>query len=349
MISMKSVGFTILFFLLVKDTRGQQDTASKEKGVSIAGIPILNYNGSYGVVVGLNTMAFFNINKKDTISPPSQLGLGGGFSENKSWYASLFGQFYFKEDKWRITTALGFGKINFQYFESFNESDEGDFVDYNSVNRFAMFRVLRKIKGPFYVGPILKFQHSKTDFEAYPDSTQEIDADGIGGSLLFDTRDYIYHPSHGWFATASFLANPAWMGSDSVFNLLRFFANYYFRINSNSILASRLSLFTGLGDVPFSAQRAVGGKDIRGYTNGKYRGNQVYTLQTEYRWNFYKRWGAVGFVGMAFTGHPSSGTLPGGGIGVRFMAIRSMKINIGVDGALGKNDAGVYFRINEAF
>lgn len=347
---MKNIGFTILFFVLVKHVKSQENrTALKEKKVSIAGIPILNYNGSYGVVIGLNTMAFFHIDRRDTISPASQFGLGGGFSENRSWYASLFGQFYFKEDKWRVTAAMGFGKINFQYFESFNESEDGDFVDYNSVNRFAYFRVLRKIIGRFYAGPIIKFQHSKTEFENAPDSTLEINADGIGGSFLLDTRDYIYHPSKGWFATATILANPTWMGSDSIFNSLRFFTNYYFKINDRSILASRLSLFTGLGEVPFSAQRAVGGKDIRGYTNGKHRGNQVYSVQTEYRWNIYRRWGAVGFAGVAFTGHPSSSALPGIGIGIRFMAIRSMHINIGVDGALGKDDAGVYFRINEAF
>ncbi|SHL60719.1 hypothetical protein SAMN05444266_104147 [Chitinophaga jiangningensis] len=93
----------------------------------------------------------------------------------------------------------------------------------------------------------------------------------------------------------------------------------------------------------------IGGKDIRGYTNGKYRGNQVYAAQAEYRWNFYKRWGAVGFFGVAFTEAPSSAVLPGGGVGVRFKAIRSRNINIGVDGALGKDDKGIYFRINEAF
>ena len=41
--------------------------------------------------------------------------------------------------------------------------------------------------------------------------------------------------------------------------------------------------------------------------------------------------------------------LPGGDFGIRYMAIEKMRINIGIDAALGKNDWGVYFRIGESF
>ncbi len=37
------------------------------------------------------------------------------------------------------------------------------------------------------------------------------------------------------------------------------------------------------------------------------------------------------------------------GAGLRFKRIPSRNINIGIDGALGKNDWGIYFRIGEAF
>ena len=41
--------------------------------------------------------------------------------------------------------------------------------------------------------------------------------------------------------------------------------------------------------------------------------------------------------------------LPGGGFGIRYMLIEKMRINIGIDAALGKDDWGVYFRIGESF
>ena len=44
-----------------------------------------------------------------------------------------------------------------------------------------------------------------------------------------------------------------------------------------------------------------------------------------------------------------SGVLPAAGVGGRYMAIPSEKINIGIDVAIGKDDWGLYFRIGEVF
>ena len=41
--------------------------------------------------------------------------------------------------------------------------------------------------------------------------------------------------------------------------------------------------------------------------------------------------------------------LPGGGVGIRYMTIPKVRINVGMDFALGKDDWGIYFRIGEAF
>jgi outer membrane protein assembly factor BamA len=322
-------------------------TVHKKHKVNITAIPIINYNKSYGAIIGAVGMAFFDMNKKDTISPASIVGVGGGYTENKSWFASAFSQLYINEDRWRTTAAVGAGDINFQYFETIDEAGEGGFINYSNVSKFAFFRVFRQIVPHFYGGGIVKLQHSETEFETGIDSITN--ANGIGVSFLFDTRDNVYYPTKGWQSGASYLANTEWMGSDEKFHSIRAYVNFYWKINKKSILASRGSIFAGLGDVPFTAQHSIGGKDIRGYSDGKYRGDQAYAIQTEYRWTFYRRWGIVAFMGVAFTQKPSSGALPGGGGGLRFMAIPSRNINIGIDYAQGKGDNGIYFRINEAF
>jgi hypothetical protein len=43
------------------------------------------------------------------------------------------------------------------------------------------------------------------------------------------------------------------------------------------------------------------------------------------------------------------GLLPGAGVGLRYMAIPSEKIKIGIDIAKGIDDWGLYFRIGETF
>lgn len=341
------IALTCLLFVTMRTgLLAQQGKQKEDKALRITGIPIISYSSSLGVIAGGNGMAFFPLTKKDTISPISMVSVRGIYTGNKSWMVAAFTRLYFSEDKWRLTVAGGTGNINFQYFDAVEESG---FVDYSSVRDFLFLQGLRKIKGHLYGGATFKMQYSNTEFSNSPDSNQTVFANGLGLSVLYDSRNNVYYPNSGWQINANMLSNPSWLGSDSVFNAIRLFANYYFPINASSVLAARLSIYAGLGNVPFTGQHAVGGKDIRGYTNGKYRGNQSYALQAEYRWFFANRWGLVGFAGMAFTEKPSSSILPGGGAGLRFKAIPSRNITIGIDGAIGKDDHGIYFRINEAF
>ena len=59
--------------------------------------------------------------------------------------------------------------------------------------------------------------------------------------------------------------------------------------------------------------------------------------------------GGLGIATDDLHGTNYSGVLPSIGTGIRFKAIESKDINIGMDVALGKDDWGLYFRIGEAF
>ena len=321
----------------------------KKRKLDLAGIPIISYNTSYGAIIGVNTMLFFDVNPRDTISHASVVGLGGGFSQNRSLFAASFCQLYLKENKWRVSAAGGIGSINFQYFESPVAAGDGEFVDFTAVNSFLVFKVLRRVKGPLYAGGVFKIQYTNTNFETGQPSEEVVDANGFGITATYDSRNHVYNPRSGLFATVTLLNNASWLGSDSSFYSTRVFLNYYVRLSDRSTLGARFAYAGGYGDVPFSGQHSIGGKDIRGYTDGKYRGNTEYSTQAEYRWNFYKRWGAVAFFGVAFTERPYSGILPGGGGGFRFKMLEARNVNVGIEVAWGKQDHGVYFRIGETF
>jgi hemolysin activation/secretion protein len=120
------------------------------------------------------------------------------------------------------------------------------------------------------------------------------------------------------------------------------------------VVAARFHAGLGLGDLGFAQQFIVSGKDIRGYTQGAYRGNNILTLQGEYRWNFHHRWGAVGFAGVAtvleaINESDNGKLLPAGGTGIRFRAFPETNFSVGIDVAVGIEDWGIYFQIGEVF
>jgi outer membrane protein assembly factor BamA len=348
---MRSCLFRLVITLVGTTSFAQEDVDSnkQKKKFDFTGVPILSYNTSYGAIVGANSMVFFNANRQDTISPPSVAGVGGGYSQNKSIFAAGFILLYLKENKWRINAAGGAGDIHFQYYESGIEGSEEGFVDYSSVNSFGILRVLRRTIGHLYFGGTLKLQYSKTDFESTPPVTHSVIANGVGVNALYDTRNNVYYPTRGFYGSISVLANTPWLQSDSSFRSVRAFFNSYIRVGYRSILATRVSAFRAIGQVPFVGEHAVGGKDIRGYTDGRHRGDQLYAAQAEYRWTFQPRWTFVCFGGLAMTAKPYSGFLPGAGAGIRFRALQTRNVNIGIDGAVGKSDHGFYFRIGEVF
>lgn len=120
------------------------------------------------------------------------------------------------------------------------------------------------------------------------------------------------------------------------------------------VLALRFAGKFGLGSIAFEQQVTLGGRDIRGYSEGKYRGDGLVAAQGEYRYNFKNKLGMVGFFGLGtIYGSDTESfdwkTYSGGGVGIQYRAFKTVKFNIGLDAAMGKDDWGLYFRIGEAF
>lgn len=357
----------IFIFLLPVFLSAQQKKQGKknrdDKKVNYAFLPVIMYNRSFGGQFGVLANAYFNLDRKDTISPASSVAFSGNIYTNKTFFTGLFSRFYFREDGWRMKTGIGFGDIKFQtFFEIpsdipaiWSGDENGEFVDYQTRMFFIFVEGTRKVVNNFYMGlrSVYSYTYTEFDSEFIPDESLRLF--GFGVAAEYDNRDNVFYPMHGMnsrFRTLSFLEA---LGSTTTYSRINFDYNNYFNLGKNAVILGRLYAMISVGDtVPFTGQNVVGRDDLRGYTNGKYRANQVYDIQAEYRWNFYKKWGMVAFTGVAiatdnFKGENYSGLLPSVGAGLRFKAIPSRKINIGVEAAVGKDDWGVYFRIGESF
>ncbi len=330
---------------------GSSEEMDEEKNFQFMPIPYINYDRSLEFQLGALPMAMYKVNKKDTISPASISGLFGMYTTNNSWFALGFQQLYLNEDKWRITIAAGGGSINFQTYVS---SPFNQFVKYNTGVNFFFIKAQRKVFEDFYLGLAYTYSEFGTEF------TEEIKTptkylNGIGPVVSYDTRDDVYYPYHGSYSNGNWNSYPTLLGNDSSSNRIELdHANYFSARQEKDVIAARFYGGFGLGYVPFEQQFVVGQEDIRGYSQGKYRGDQTVAIQGEYRWNFADRWSAVGFVGLATVFNTPNGVndgviLPGIGTGFRYNMVEKYHMNVGMDFAVGKDDWGLYFRIGEAF
>lgn len=321
----------------------------KKHDVQFAAMPMVNYDPSLGWNMAVMVNPFFRVSPSDTISPMSMAGAVLGYTTNKSWYWALYTRMYINKDNWRITAAYGDASINFQHYDQ-----TYGFIDFNSLNDLFLAEVQRRIYRRWYGGLRYINRKTVTTFEGFPDA-QTVNMNNIGFVVALDSRKFIYNPQGGnYFNVKSSHYRNSW-GSDFKYDNYDIDFNKFFLLNEDKVLAARIQSSIAAGDsVPFEGQNVVGRDDIRGYTDGKHRANQTYNIQAEYRWNFYKKWGAVFFGGVAIAvNQPNemrfNNLLPGVGTGIRYMVVPDEKINLGIDVAFGKEDWGIYFRIAEAF
>ncbi len=352
----------LLFFLLLAFAlvHGQDSTESRKQRNGIAAIPMINYNRTQGIILGAIVSNYFKVNKKDTISPSSNIGFAGIYTAQKSYMVFLYSQLFFDEDRWRIRMAAGSLDINFQFYLEDPVTSVGNFSDYSTKANVVALQLQRNIFKRVYFGPTASFIKATTTF-SFPnvegqDSVSESNLNNIGYIISNDTRDHVQYPTRGMFLNFKNQFYRTWIGSDYEFVRYIITYNQFFKLGETErhVLVARATMNIATGNVPFEGQTVVGGDDIRGYSQGKYRNDQVYTLQAEYRLNFYKKWGLVAFAGLATAVQNISDItvnqlLPGVGAGVRWRMLPSEKVNIGVDAAVGKGDYSITFRIGEAF
>jgi len=328
-----------------------------ERNLKFAAIPIPGFSDVLGFSLGVIGMAYYKMDRHDDDLPPSSTGILGFYSENNSWVGMAFQKFHLAQDKWRATAAFGTGSFKYQ----FNPSSAGPgfpdvFLDYTTVSDFIFLKGSRLTWSKLYLGAEILAWSAKVSIE--PDLAEVPNEfySSLGANGEWDGRDHVMYPTSGTNTTVRYDVYDEALGSDRDFSKLNVKVSGYTTLGDTTrVLAGRILTDSAFGDVPFSGQAILSGnQNLRGYSNGRHRGDKLLTLETEYRWNFWGRWGAVGFAGVGFVGEnwdnfSSNDALPGAGLGLRFRMIETYKINARIDYGWGKHDQAVYFSIGEAY
>lgn len=328
-----------------------------ERNLKFAGIPVPGYSDVLGWNLGAVAMAYYKMDRRDDALPPSATGVFGFYSENKSWMGGLFQKFHLDGDDWRVMAALGTGSVKYQ----FNPASIGPgfpdiFIDYSTATNFVFAQGSRRVYETVYAGLGVMSWSAKVGLE--PDIYEAPDERYTGPGIVaeWDERNHVMYPTGGFHLDGRMMFFDEAFGSDRNFRRIVWsLAGYQAVGDTSRVLAGRILHQAAFDDVPFSAQSIMNGnQNLRGYSNGRYRDDQLLMVEAEYRWMFHRRWGAVAFAGAGWVAdelaHMSLGdTLPGAGFGVRFRIIETYRINARIDYGWGKHDQAIYFAIGEQY
>ncbi len=197
-------------------------------------------------------------------------------------------------------------------------------------------------------------------------STEKYSLSGVSLNVVYDTRDNQISPYKGMYANINYRINPTFLGSDQPSTSLWLEFRTYKGLSKNTprhlIGFWTFGSFNLSGKLPYLTMPSLGddqrARSGRGYTNGRYRGDNLLYAETEYRFPISqctKILGGVLFVNAVTASNRQNNVelfqyiKPAVGVGIRVMVNKYFRTNINLDYAIGKQSKGFYFSGQETF
>ncbi|MGB2960345.1 MAG: BamA/TamA family outer membrane protein [Bacteroidota bacterium] len=341
----------------------EQADSTVSRGLSLNAYPYAYYTPETQFAVGAGgIMIFYTSDHIETL--PSKITLGGYYTTNKQYKITLNPVLYFNRNQIYVSLPVSFGHFVDKFWGIGNNTPETGNEQYtlNTFSAELTFQVPPLWFTAQRAGIILDYEYTEIDDkqnnglllnDLVPGSNGGT-LYGIGGDLIWDTRDNLFFPNSGGYQYFKMVVYPN-LG-DFVFYTLELDVRHFSAFSPDHVLAANFFFSAAAGETPFYRLPALGGDSrMRGYFEGRYRDNVYSTLQLEYRQYFWWRFGFVVFAGIGdvasdLTKFKMNELKPSGGVGLRFLFNKEEKVNLRVDLGFGEaGDRGIYFGIEESF
>lgn len=338
-----------------------------------------SYSQEMSFTIGALASGLYRLDRRDTITPPSNLSIFGTLGVKGFWAVGVFGNNLFRGQRNRITYETSFRSLPAYYW---GRGYDKAMDDYNgrpyTEKRFAFTaNYLHRVFKNAYVGATVDaiysngkqtktftFDDPATGLPVKAGFLQTLAAEGesarnaavgIGAVMEYDSRDFIPNPHKGIYIAVKELVRPGFLNNHHV-TMLQTTVNFnaYKRIWRDCILAYDLSGDFNSENTPWCMIARMGGsKRMRGYYQGRFTDYCMITTQLELRQRIWHRigcvvWAGAGNVFPNFKEYRWEHTLPNYGLGFRWEFKRRINIRIDYGFGKGKNN-NILFNIDEAF
>jgi len=357
---MKTLVCFIMFFFAGL-VYGQNDTTTykPKDDLSLSGFPVVFFLPETSLSFGAAGILVFNAGKKKAWRK-SQISLGFAYTLKNQILNFVPYELYFKQN-WKLNGEVGYYLYFFNYYGIGSDTQEENLESYDANFPCLLSTLSYRFSDPFLLGIQYRFDYfdiPRTDSLLMIDNPVGVDGgvvSTVGLSATYDTRDDIFYPRSGLFATFIAENSGPYTGADFSYSLFQFDMSYYHTIKEKHTIATNLYTGGTVGESPFFSYFWVSsGKKGRGFNDRRFIDKNIGMLQAEYRFPIYKR-----FRGAAFTSLSSVGNSYGDvftnrkiwsyGGGLRFQLSKKQMSHLRLDVAHGFEGFQFYMTIGEAF
>ncbi len=363
----------ILFLLLNNIIISQtvEDTTSSESKSGWLAFPFASYTPETEWAFGAAGLFYFRTSSNNIYSSrASNIIPSAQYTTKNQFMIELDYDIYFSNDDYRLYGYFSFNRFPTSFFGIGNftkEEDEEVYTPrYYLIRNTVIKRLITKSNGGLYVGLRQELRNDKI-VESKSDgsiSNSQVTGSeggtvsGLGVNAIFDTRDNTFSSSEGEYAEVQLnFFNKLFLSDYNFTSLLIDIRNYktFSVFDSPTTFAFQFSASSTKGNTPFYILPTIGGKEnMRGIYQGRYRDENSYFLQAEYRFPVYWIVGMTVFAGAAQVAKNISDYSLGDlnfayGFGLRLNVIPEEKILLRADFGFGKDGGQIYLGFGEAF
>ena len=327
--------------------------------------PIIITEPAVGEGFGLATVFYHgkligkpNPDKPGQQMPPSMTVAAGAYTSNGTWFARGGHVGHWKKDRIRYTGFAGVMNLNIDFYA-------GDLPLAFNIDGGVLLQEIKFRLGTsnFFVGGKWIYFDSTSYFKGLEDILPpnwpdfglldgfESTNSGLGVVGYFDSRDNIFTPNTGLEADLELTRYDQSIGGDFDYWYVHAQILSFHTLHEDFALGLRLEGEAVDGDVPFYGYPFV---QLRGVPAMRYQDERVLNLEVEGRWQFWKRWSLVGFVGKGLTDgdiprFDSDENIVTYGGGFRYLIARKFNMHVGVDVARGPETTAWYLQMGHAW
>jgi hypothetical protein len=326
-------------------------------------VPITEPAVGYGGALGLAFISKGDGGGRAGFGRPNITAVAGAATENGTWSVAGADVRQWMGDRLQTLVVVLGGSVNLDFHGiGLVPILEDQPLTYNLRPIGGLVQGKYRLGGSRFWGG-LNYLAAKTDvsFDAPPETpglpavarTSRIG--GLTTSLTYDSRDTIFTPGHGTYVEASGGLFGSALGGDDTFQRAGAVVMQFVSLHPKVALGARGDLDLSFGDIPFYLRPYV---TLRGAPVLRYQGQHAAKVETELRWQFWKRFSLVGFAGTGAAWNDLDGflesfedaqTVTTGGGGFRYELARRYKLHMGVDVAFGPDGPALYVQFGNAW
>ncbi|RDV28193.1 glyceraldehyde-3-phosphate dehydrogenase [Alteromonas aestuariivivens] len=292
--------------------------------------------------------------------------LAAGLTENGSWAAGVGHLGFWRDDTVRYRGFAGYGDLNLSFYSLVGVTLPAP-IQLNIKGPAVFQEIKYRWHGPWFIGAQYHFRRTESRLRVEANLPDELLSStledwlerhlqssqttaGVGVVLDYDTLDSFFNPQSGSAYNLQYQWYRDHFGSDADYQLYKFKALNYWKIQTRLTLGLRLQ-YDGvqaeeLSQLPNYVLPSI---QLRGVSSTRYQGEVVGVTEMELGYQWSQNWRLSVFLGAGRAGTDFSAlskapSVVNKGVGVRYQLVEQYDFYVGLDLARGPEETALYIQ-----